>query len=132
MKRSGFKSFVALLSAFAIFFVGFSSVASAGVIATQQVLSAQQADLDRATLQQYLDNEQVSAKLLALGVDRAEVEQRIAAMTDQELAQFNSQLDQLPAGGDVLGIIVLFLIIFIITDIIGATDIFPFVHPVSR
>ena len=52
-------------------------------------------------------------------------------MTHQEIAQLNRQLADLPAGGDVLGIIVLIFIVFIITDVIGATDIFPFVHPVK-
>ena len=56
--------------------------------------------------------------------------ERIAQMTDQEIAHLNQQLAELPAGGDVLGLVVLIFIVFIITDAIGATDIFPFVHPV--
>jgi hypothetical protein len=31
----------------------------------------------------------------------------------------------------VLGVIVLIFVIFVITDVIGATDIFPFIHPVK-
>ncbi len=44
---------------------------------------------------------------------------------------FNEGIGQLQAGGDsVLGVILLIFIVFVITDAIGATDIFPFVHPV--
>jgi hypothetical protein len=51
-------------------------------------------------------------------------------MTQAEVAQLNQQIDQLPAGSGVLGIVVLIFIVFVITDVIGATDIFPFIHPV--
>jgi hypothetical protein len=52
-------------------------------------------------------------------------------MTDEEIAQLNQQIDELPAGGDVLGILLVIFIVFVITDVIGATDIFPFIHPVN-
>jgi hypothetical protein len=66
-----------------------------------------------------------------MGVTQEQALQRVDRMTDQEVARLNQQLADLPAGGDVLGVIVLFLVIFIITDIIGATNIFPFIHPVK-
>ncbi|MGS7337782.1 PA2779 family protein, partial [Enterobacter kobei] len=47
-------------------------------------------------------------------------------------AQFNQQLDQAPAGAGVVGIIVLFLVIFIITDMLCATNIFNFVKCINR
>jgi hypothetical protein len=52
-------------------------------------------------------------------------------MTDEEMAQLNQQIDELPAGGDVLGILLVIFLVFVITDVIGATDIFPFIHPVN-
>jgi hypothetical protein len=54
----------------------------------------------------------------------------VAALTDAEVARLNQRIAELPAGGDVLGVILLIFIIFVITDAIGATDIFPFVDPV--
>jgi hypothetical protein len=47
------------------------------------------------------------------------------------VARINQRLAELPAGGDVLGVIVLIFVIFVITDVIGATDIFPFIHAVK-
>ena len=65
-----------------------------------------------------------------MGVDADQVKQRVAQMTDQEVATLNQRVGDLPAGGDVLGVVLLVFIVFVITDAIGATDIFPFVHPV--
>src|SRR5690606_42009654 len=79
-----------------------------------------------------LEDDQVKEKLVSMGVDRDQVESRIASLTPAELAQFNQQLDQAPAGAGVVGIIVLFLVIFIITDMLCATDIFNFVKCINR
>jgi hypothetical protein len=41
-----------------------------------------------------------------------------------------ANMDQLPAGGDGLGLLVFLFIVLLITDILGFTNIFPFVkHP---
>jgi len=53
-------------------------------------------------------------------------------MTDQEVAKLDHRMKELPAGGDVLGVALVVFIVFIITDAIGATDIFPFVHSVNH
>jgi hypothetical protein len=38
-----------------------------------------------------------------------------------------AKIDELPAGGDALGLLVFVFIVLLITDILGFTDIFPFV-----
>lgn len=102
-------------------------MANAAMLGTPQVLQEQQQQLDRQQLRAMLDDQQVQQKLADLGVDRAQVEKRIDSLTPAELAQFNQQLSEEPAGAGVVGIIVLFLVIFIITDMLCATDIFSFV-----
>ena len=79
-----------------------------------------------------LDDQDVQKKLVSMGVDRDQVEKRINGLTAAELAQFNQQLDQAPAGDGVVGVIVLFLVIFIITDMLCATNIFNFVNCTNR
>lgn len=106
--------------------------ANAAMIGTHEVLAEQQHEVDKAQLMAMLDDEQVKDKLLAMGVERDQVESRIASLTPAELAQFNQQLDQAPAGAGVVGIIVLFLVIFIITDMLCATNIFNFVKCINR
>lgn len=131
MLRTGLKAVTVWFSIVAMLFTSCASV-NAGVVSNATVIAAEQSNISRAQLVQWLNRDDVAQKMQALGVDRAQVESRINTMTADELAQFNQQADQLPAGAGIIGIIVLFLVIFIITDIIGATDIFPFIHPVSR
>jgi len=102
----------------------------AAMVGNDQLIGATQGQVDRSMLRETLQRDSVKQQLAALGVTQEQALQRVDRMTDQEVAQLNQQLADLPAGGDVLGVIVLFLVIFIITDIIGATDIFPFIHPV--
>lgn len=103
----------------------------AALVGNDQLVGATQANVDRGMLRETLQRDSVKQQLAAMGVTQEQALQRVDRMTDQEVAQLNQQLADLPAGGDVLGVIVLFLVIFIITDIIGATNIFPFIHPVK-
>ncbi|MCK5383915.1 MAG: PA2779 family protein, partial [Gammaproteobacteria bacterium] len=58
--------------------------------------------------------------------------ERVASLSDSELARINQGIDSLNAGGEsVLGILLVIFIVFVITDVIGATDIFPFIRPVN-
>lgn len=105
-------------------------LAQAAMIGTPQAMQEQTQQqhhpVDQAQLRAMLDDKQVQQKLESLGVPREQVEARIASLTPAELQQFNQRLEQEPAGGWV-GIIVLFLVIFIITDMLCATDIFSFI-----
>jgi len=107
------------------------SQAQAAIIANAQLIEQVQQANDKDVLLQTINRVDVQEQLLGMGVTTAELENRVNQMTQQEIAQLNQQINDLPAGGDVLGIIVLIFIIFIITDVIGATDIFPFIHPVK-
>jgi len=104
--------------------------AQAAMIANAQVIDQVQQQTDRDAVLQLLQRSEARDYLISMGVQPRDVEQRVKMMTSEELAQLNAQMSELPAGGDILGLLVLLFIIFIITDIIGATDIFPFVHPV--
>lgn len=103
----------------------------AGMVGTAQALAAEQGRLDRDKLASLLQREDLQRQLSALGVDVKHAQARVAALTDAEVAQLNARIDGLPAGGDALGVILLIFIIFIITDALGATDIFPFVRPIN-
>jgi hypothetical protein len=106
--------------------------AQAAMVGTAQAVAAQQGALDRARLASLLEREDLQRQLGTMGVDVEHAKARVASLTDAEVARINQQLEQLPAGSDsVLGVLVLILIIFIITDALGATDIFPFVHPIK-
>jgi hypothetical protein len=107
------------------------SPAFASMTSTTTVLQQAQHQLERAELLEMLDRESVQAQLQELGVDAEAARQRVAAMTDDEVRQLNAHLAEMPAGGDVLSILLVVFIVFIITDMMGATDIFPFVHSIN-
>lgn len=78
-----------------------------------------------------LARSEVREALAARGVDAAQVEARVAALTDEEARLLADQLDRLPAGAsDILGILFAVFIILLITDILGLTKVFPFTRPV--
>lgn len=102
-------------------------------ISTDSGLVQPQQHADYSRLTELLSTEQARAALLSMGVAPERVLERAQRLTPQELAQLNSQLERLPAGGsDILGVLVLLFIVFIVTDMLGATDIFPFVHPITK
>jgi hypothetical protein len=105
--------------------------AQAGMIGTEAVVNAAQVQQDRERLRSALNRDDVQAQLIARGVDPAQVQARVDSLTDQEVQALNGKLDQLPAGGDsFLGALVFIFIVLLITDILGFTNIFPFVkHP---
>lgn len=87
-------------------------------------------DADRAQIFSLLDREEVRTQLQANGVNPADVKARVAAMTDEEVAQLTGQIESLPAGGDVLGVLLTLFVVLLITDILGFTKIFPFTRSI--
>jgi hypothetical protein len=107
-------------------------VAQAGMIGTQAALTGAAAEAERAELASLLDREDVQARLLAEGVDPEAVKARVAALSDDEARLLAERLDSLPAGGDIVGALVFVFLVLLVTDLLGLTDIFPFVKKPAR
>ena len=104
--------------------------AHAGMIGTEAVVNAAQAQQSRERVLSTLNRDDVKTELMARGVDPAQVQARLDSLTDEEVQTLAAKMDQLPAGGDVLGVLVFIFLVLLITDILGFTNIFPFVkHP---
>jgi hypothetical protein len=73
----------------------------AGMIGTDQVVSAATAQADRATVMNLLSRTEVAGQLQSLGLDLQTAQNRVAAMTDQEVHALAGQADQLPAGAKI-------------------------------
>ncbi|MGD8909559.1 MAG: PA2779 family protein, partial [Chromatiales bacterium] len=89
--------------------------AQSAMIGNSQLLDGDSAAA-RTALMQALERDQVRSQLIQLGVDAEAVKARISQMTEQEIANLNQHLGDLPAGGDVLGVILVIFVVFIITD----------------
>ncbi|AFI85420.1 DUF6627 family protein [Methylophaga nitratireducenticrescens] len=124
MKQKVF-AWIALLG----FFGSITLPVQAAMISTPDIIQSEQSAYDREQLSSMLERDDVQQQLLSMGVAPETVQDRVNSMTDFEIAQLNEQINDMPAGG-ILGAIVLIFVVFVITDAIGATDIFPFVRPV--
>lgn len=102
--------------------------AQAGMVTTEQVV--RQNNPQREQVIGLLERADVRQALEQHGVDVTEAKNRVAAMTDDEVAQLKGKLDEVPAGGDVLGVIVFIFLVLLITDILGFTKVFPFTRSV--
>lgn len=121
---------LACLLALVLMTLPFTS-ARAAMVGTGDIVAPAADRAQEAPLRQFLAREDARRQLQQLGVGGENLEARIASLSDSELAQINQGIDNLHAGGtSVLGVVVLIFVIFVITDVIGATDIFPFIHPV--
>jgi hypothetical protein len=107
----------------------------AAMVGTETVLTTTQTQNARENLIRFLEREDVEAAMTAQGINPLEAKARVGSLSDTEIMRIADKIadkmDQLPAGGDGLGLLVVAaLIVFLVllfTDIAGYTDVFPFV-----
>lgn len=111
-------------------------LAQAAMIATDQVLPNAETSGDRARIETFLSRQDVREQMILLGLDPREAARRVASLTDEEVQQIVGHLDELPAGegvvGPIVGAIVLIFLVLLVTDLLGLTDVFPFVKKQVR
>jgi len=111
-------------------FIAFACIATslpaqAGMVGTAQMQNQAMA-IDFADIARQRD--WIAAQLEAGGVDKTLAVQRVAAMTDTQVIELHQRIDQQPAGGNA---VVVILLILLFTELMGYTDIFPFIRPVD-
>jgi hypothetical protein len=122
------------LIAVCLSFAGFMHSAQATLVSTEQVAASEgvtSAAEQRAYVNSMLTRADVAQALQDRGIDLAQAQARVAALTDAEVAHVAHTLDTAPAGAsDVLGTIVFIFVLLLITDILGFTKIFPFTRAI--
>ena len=103
-----------------------ATVAQAEMISTESAIAALAAETDRQSLLDEFSRDEVRAEMTALGVDPAEAEARLRAMSDEEVTAALAQIDEGTAGGDVLGFLLTVFLILILTDLLCITNLFTF------
>lgn len=131
MRRSA-RELTSLVVAFAVACLSLpTSPAVAGWVPTRAAVEG-----PHARLVSVLEREEVAQALETLGVDRAEAVRRVAGLTDAEARRALDEWDRLPAAGDGVGVVIgaalLVFIVLLITDILGFTNVFPFVKKSVR
>ncbi|MBB5187825.1 MULTISPECIES: PA2779 family protein [Zhongshania] len=122
------RSTAVVMSGFMIWTGLLASTASASVISTDKMVAEYSVKSERAEMKAALASEDVRSRLVELGVSPADVEARIDSLSPTELAMLQERMDELPAGSGAVGLLALLVLIFFITDVLGITDIFPFVN----
>lgn len=102
--------------------LGIQASAYANILGTDATLKIEQI----SEAHKLLARPDVQEQLVKLGVDPLEAMARVNAMSHDELVALNGKLEKLPAGG-ILGTIGLIFIVLVITDVLGYTNIFPFI-----
>jgi hypothetical protein len=100
-----------------------SMPAGAGILGTEQMVTqeARAVALDR--IENVLAGEAVAAQLEAWGVAPEAVSVRLAALSDVELQRLATSMESDPAGG-VLVVIGVIFVVLIILELVGVTNIF--------
>lgn len=124
MKNSKWRAALVAVLALAIGNVGFIQSAQAGVVDTG-VLIPSARDAHMAAIQSQLAREDVRAQLSRYGVEPAAIEDRLASLSDPELASLSQRMQDIPAGGDGLLVVIgLTFVVLIILELVGVIDIF--------
>jgi len=92
--------------------------AVAALVETEAMLDMSRGQEARETLKEFMVRENVRAAIVSQGVDPLEADARLNSLTDAEVIQLADQIDQLPAGGDVLGFAIAVLVIVILVLVI--------------
>jgi hypothetical protein len=124
-----FKRFVASVLIASTTLMGLPLTAQASIVSTDESMSVASADANRDKVTAFLAREDIRSALQAQGVSGDAATDRVKAMSDAEVSQLASRVDQAPAGG-ILGLIFTVFIVLLITDIFGLTKVFPFTRSV--
>ena len=116
--------FVVYVLCLAMLNLGSPLVAQAELVTTLQAVEASARTQDLAAVNAALAREEVRAQFAALGVEPAQVESRIAALTDSELRTLAGQMAEMPAGADALAVIGIVFLVLLILEAVGVIDVF--------
>ena len=104
-------SFVRLVSRFLIVcMIGLPFQVHAGMVGTDTVVSAAQAEAARGMVASVLNRADVASQLQSLGLTPQAAKDRVAALTDAEVAKLAGQIESLPAGADGGSLLLLILL----------------------
>jgi len=123
MKRAMWRTGAVSLLSVAIINLGRVGSAAGAIVDTETLVTSNR-NADMAIVRAQLDREEVRQQLKELGVAASSVESRIASLSDSELHQLAQNMQNAPAGGDLLAIIGVTFVVLLILELVGVIDIF--------
>ena len=119
-----FHRWICSLLAIAMFGMSIQSVAVAGIVTTTDLVNSQHLQMERERIHDWMARADVREQLTSLGVDVEQAQQRVAGMTDEEVQQMAARMDQMPVGSGAGEVVIIALLVLIILELSGVTDIF--------
>jgi hypothetical protein len=119
-----FRRFVFYITTFCFLGVGMTTAAYAGMVSTQDALKFEQREAALTKVDVWLQREDVSNQMIALGVDPADAQARVASLSTEELEQLTTSIDSMPAGGDLLALVGAVFVVLLVLELVGVTDVF--------
>ena len=104
--------------------VGCPQAVVAAPVGTGTLLQKESAEAQVLRVQDALAREDVRRAMVALGVDPGAARERVASLTPAELAVLETELEELPAGGDFLAVVGVVFVVLIILELTGVINIF--------
>ena len=103
----------------------------AAMVPTEATINGIDAQDARDHLKTLISRNEIKNALISHGIDPDEAKARVDSLSDFEAIEAAGKIDQLPAGGGVFGAIIgaalIVFLVLLLTDILGYTDVFPFV-----
>lgn len=94
--------------------VTFITPANAEMVTTDQILHESEVSEMKLALDQVLQRDEVRAELESMGVSPEATQMRVARLNDREVMKLHQQVDSLPAGSGVVGLLLVLLLLVII------------------
>ncbi|MES3006804.1 MAG: PA2779 family protein [Pseudomonadota bacterium] len=105
---------------------GIHAPVMAAPIATAEIAMQAELQMQRDDVRSMMARADVRDAMLGYGISASDIDTRINNLTESELLQIQNQLAGLPAGGNgVVGVVLAIILIFVLLDVLGATDVFP-------
>ena len=92
--------------------------AFAALVETDTMLDMSRGREARETIKQFMARKDVRSAIVSQGVEPLEADARLNSLSDVEVIQLANQIDQLPAGGDAIGLVITVLVIVILVLVI--------------
>jgi len=124
MKLANPTRLIASLVSVALIALGFMPAAHAGVVSTGDLLSAEARQTRISEVDALLQRADVREKLVHYGVSPESVAARVQGLSDSEITELHTAIDQQVAGGDALTVVGVGFLVFIILEIVGVTNVF--------
>lgn len=124
MRQSNSVRTVAVLVTANLLTLGFAQSAGAGIISTEAALQLEERAERIERIHSVLARDSVQEQLVRFGVDPADAEQRVASLSDSELQVLEQRMNELPAGAGALEVLGIVLLVLLVLELVGVTDIF--------